>query len=207
MNNEITLIGKVLTDFKFDHSFYGEDFYEIKIGVVRESGTMDELNLTVSDRIVDISRNLVGKYVSVYGEIRTYNIGNDNDRHLKVTVFAMSLLELNDDDAYIIGENSVYISGTICKKNPMRITPLGRQITDIIVAVNRNYGKSDYLPCICWSRNAKFVDELEVGTKVNIWGRLQSRDYIKSDGTMHTAYELSVQNIEIKKEEIINEAV
>lgn len=191
-NNRIELVGKVCKNFKFEYSAYGENFYSLIVEVERTSGVYDTIRTICSDRIIDVHGDLTGQFVSVTGSIRTYNKHDGDKSHLIVNVFVDELYVIYDE---CMGENDVFIEGYICKKSEKRTTPLGRTITDFTLATHHNCGKSYYIPTIAWGRNAAYVDKLNIGDHVKITGRLQSRNYEKN-GTQ-TAYELSVQTIEI----------
>lgn len=188
-NNEIELVGKIIEEFTYSHSVGVENFYTTSLCVKRTSGAEDYIKLVCSDKVIDVDSDLTDEYVYIMGSIRTRN----NEKHLEITVFVDELNRLDIEDA--VGENYAFIDGYICKKAPIRTTPLGRSIVDLTIAVNRTYGKSDYIPCICWGKTARYVNGLDVGSNIHIYGRLQSRNYIKNNETK-TAYELSVQNVE-----------
>lgn len=194
-DNKIELSGKIVTDIIFEHEFMGEKFYTTKIEVVRDSGNIDTLPLMISSKLLYGIDTLKNKYVWIDGMIRTYNCEDHNGIHLKVVVFVdyfdVLLLEDNVQDT-----NNVEITGYICKKPTYRKTPQGREISDIHIAINRTFGKSDYIPCVVWGRNARYSSALSVGDKVNIKGRLQSRTFVKhidDDVYQKIAYELSVK--------------
>lgn len=185
--NEIRLSGVITETPKFSHTNYNEDFYSTVITCTRSSGTVDEIPLIVSEKI--ICSDWYGKYLSITGSIRTRN----ENGHVNTVVFVDSV-ELLNVDCETIDINEVSLDGYICKSNNIRKTPLGRVICDFTLAVNRTYGKSDYVPCVSWGRNANYVDGLPIGTELEIQGRLQSRKYIKNDKE-YTVYEVSIQDI------------
>lgn len=193
-NNYIELIGKSLTDFEYSYSAYGEDFYSLRIEVIRTSGIADELMLICSNRAINTNIDIKNKYLSVLGSIRTRN----EDGHLRINVFVEKLSGLDlDEETDYIGENNVCVEGYICKhSDDVRTTPLGRTIYDLSLAVNRCCGRTDYLPIIAWGKNAKYLSTLPIGSNIRVTGRLQSRNYIKND-TMMTAYEISAQTVGI----------
>lgn len=194
-NNSISLVGELLSSFEESHKICDETFYTATLGVTRISGIVDELVIMISDRICDVDLLEVGTILSIDGTIRTYNEQvADGKKKLKVYVFVEEIYLLDCDD--VIGENNVNLVGYICKISPARTTPFNRVICDIILATNRPYGKSDYIPCIIWGRNAKYAENLSIGTKINLYGRFQSRKYLKND-IEQTAYEVSVQNFEV----------
>lgn len=198
-NNQVTLTGKVVSDFTFSHELYGEKFYEFDLEVIRLSDTTDVLPLTISERL--INKDLVpGALVDVVGQFRSYNNYKGNGSKLKLTVFVREVT-IFAGDSENKNPNEIILDGFICKKPICRKTPFGREIADVILAVNRSYNKSDYIPVITWGRNAKFSEQLEIGDNVKFWGRIQSRPYEKKleDGTVikKVAYEVSVSKMEI----------
>ena len=202
-NNYVSLSGNIAEECEFSHEVYGEGFYIFKLKVKRLSDNYDILPVTVSDRLIDISSLKIGMHVNVSGQLRSYNHYSSKKNKLVLTAFARSISF--DEDASK-NPNEIYLNGFICKNPVYRTTPFGREITDMLIAVNRNYGKSDYIPCIAWGRNAKFAGSLEVGSNVQLWGRIQSRTYLKkleNDETEErTAYEVSLSKIEINEENI-----
>lgn len=191
--NNITLAGTVVDEPEFSHEIYGEKFYLFRLSNSRKSGTQDILTCVVSEILKkDIE---AGTEVKVCGNIRTRNVHEDDKSHLEIMVFAKEVLPYEGD------ENNVELDGFICKEPTYRETPLGRQVTYLLIASNRSYGKSDYIPTIAWGRMAIKSSELEVGTRVNVFGRLQSREYVKKldDGTEETrvAYELSASRVKV----------
>lgn len=200
-NNEIELMGKVTKSFYYMYNAFGQDFYGVELEVKRSSGTPDYLNCICSDRVIDVSENITGKYINVLGSIRTFNQKDNNGSHLKINVYVEEM-EMLDIEGETLGANNGLLEGYICK-SLYRTTPLGRNIDDVVLAVNRNYNKSDYIPTIIWGKNAKFVSGLPIGSKIRVMGRLQSREYIK-DEKICTAYEFSVQTLEVLE---VNEAV
>lgn len=199
-NNRAEVIGTVTTEFTFGHEVYGEGFYNFDLEVPRLSETKDILPVTVSERLIDKSVLPVGTVVQIAGQIRSYNnlIENSRRNRLVLTLFARELEVLAEIPRK--NPNNVYLNGFICKPPVYRATPFGREITDVLIAVNRSYNKSDYIPCIAWGRNARFAGKLAVGDNMEIWGRMQSRNYQKKyeDGTVNerTAYEISISKIE-----------
>ncbi len=199
-NNRVTISGEIVSDFTFDHEMFGEGFYIANLSSKRESGTADIIQITVSDRLVDVKADWKGKYIQIGGQFRSYNKREENRNKLILSVFVREFEEIPFED----DENRIHVDGFVCKKPVYRETPLGRQIGDILVAVNRPYGKSDYIPCICWGRNARFAITLEVGAHISLEGRIQSREYFKkiSDTETETriAYEVSVSKINVVEE-------
>ena len=209
-NNHIILVGKVTSDKTFSHEVYGERFYIFKIEIPRLSGTSDIIPVTVSERLLPAEELKIGEKVVIKGQFRSYNTYVDNKNRLILTVFAKDLIpEANFTEEQEEWEkqnisNEVVLNGYICKAPIYRQTPFKREIADLLLAVNRAYNKSDYIPCIAWGRNARFCQNMEVGTCVKIVGRVQSRIYEKKyeDGTVEerVAYEVSVGSMEIVNE-------
>lgn len=203
--NIVNLRGELGEELAFSHEIFGEKFYSAKIKIHRLSDTYDILPITISERLlqeIDLNKN---NLVDVVGQLRSYNKNIDNRNKLVLTVFAR---ELNLVKKEAKDPNSIFLDGYICKDPIYRKTPLGREITDLLVAINRPYNKSDYIPSIVWGRNAKFAKNLEVGDRVQMWGRVQSRDYEKKleDGTIEkrVAYEVSISKIKKLDENNIN---
>lgn len=198
-NNQVNVYGEVMSEFTFSHEVYGEGFYMVYLSVRRLSNVFDTIPLMVSERLVDVSADYRGKYFEVNGQFRSYNRHEENRNRLILSVFVRDLrvdeVEIGSDKP-----NYIFLDGYICKTPVYRKTPLGREIADLLLAVNRPYGKSDYIPCICWGRNARFADGFEVGEHIQIWGRIQSREYQKKldEETFETrvAYEISVSKLE-----------
>lgn len=202
-NNKVVIVGKVNGPIEFSHEIFGENFFQFDLSVPRLSDYVDLLPVTVSERLLSGIELLDGMEITVEGQLRSYNkiIGGHN--RLILTVFAREI--------FLIGEgtknpNQIYLNGFICKKPVYRVTPLKREITDILLAVNRAYGKSDYIPTIAWGRNARFSQHLNVGDNIKIWGRIQSRTYQKklSNGEVieKMAYEVSISKMEVVKNKI-----
>ena len=193
-NNTITEVGQVITRPEYSHEHFGERFYSFKLLVTRTSGDFDVIPCTISERICDPTENdIYEKYFSITGSIRTYN--EHTEHKLIIFLFVDEMYEITKEaDTY--DNNKVELVGYICKKSSARPTPFGRTIIDTILAVNRNYNKSDYIPVIFWNKNAKYIDTLPIGTKLKISGRFQSREYLKNED-IHMVYEVSVQSVEI----------
>jgi len=198
-NNQVMMIGEIVSEFEFSHEVYGEGFYLVDISVSRLSDSVDYIPLMVSERLVDVTQSYIGETISVSGQFRSYNRHEEKKNRLILSVFVREL-EFVDEIEDDIKSNQIYLDGYICKEPIYRKTPLGREIADLLVAVNRSYGKSDYIPCICWGRNARYASSFEVGSHVEVYGRIQSREYIKKIGEEQTekrvAYEVSVNKIE-----------
>lgn len=198
--NKAYISGKVASEAAFSHETYGEKFYELTIKVPRLSGADDTLPITVSERI--LPQNLtIGSPLHVLGQFRSYNKLVDGKYHLMLTIFVREWLDAPKSNS----SNKIVLAGYVCKKPAFRVTPLRREIADLLLAVNRNYNKSDYIPAIAWGRNAKFVDSLNVGDRVIITGRIQSREYQKKqpDDTYKTliAYEVSASKIALSEDD------
>ncbi len=220
-NNQLVLVGKVTSEKRFSHEIYGEKFYIFDLSVPRLSGNADNIPITISERLLIDEDLAIGKNIIIEGQFRSYNSFENERNRLVLTVFAKEIkfAENQEEEFKPTKENTsneVVLDGFICKKPIYRKTPFGREIADVLLAVNRAYNKSDYIPCIAWGRNARFCENIPVGTEVRIVGRVQSRQYEKKyeDGTseMKIAYEVSVASLEIidqaenkKEEEIIEE--
>lgn len=212
-NNYLTLVGKVTGEKKFSHEIYGERFYVFNLEIARLSGNADIIPITVSERLATDEMLTAGKNLLVKGQFRSYNSYDNEKNRLILTVFAKDVVELEENNQEEENEmtkkdmvtNEVVLVGYICKKPIYRQTPFGREIADILLAVNRAYNKSDYIPTIAWGRNARFCQNLEVGTKVKLVGRVQSRMYEKKyeDGTVENrvAYEVSIGSLEVVEED------
>ena len=209
-NNHIILVGKVTSDKRFSHEIYGEKFYIFDLSVPRLSGTSDIIPITVSERLMVGGDLPVGTKITVEGQFRSYNSYGEGKNKLVLTVFAKNIEMLQDQESEVEAKkdfvsNEVTLIGYICKKPIYRQTPFGREIADILLAVNRAYSKSDYIPCIAWGRTARFCENMEVGTEVKVVGRVQSRQYEKKheDGSIENkiAYEVSVSSLEVINQE------
>ena len=196
-SNVAELCGVVLSELRFSHKTYGEIFYTFVLGIERRSGYIDEINIMVSERLIFDNPPREGDFVEIKGQIRTYNEIVDEKNKLNVVVFAK---EIYQSENFGYNENYIYLEGFLCKEPLKRTSPLGREICDMMLAVNRMYNKSDYIPCIAWGRNAGYAEKLGVGTKLALEGRIQSREYKKNldDGTaeMRKAFEVSVVKLE-----------
>lgn len=202
-NNQATIAGEIVSEFTYSHELFGEGFYNVMVKVNRLSDTYDEIPVMISERIIDVHENQLGKMVEVKGQFRSYNKHDESKNRLILSLFAREIRVLEEGEEYP-KPNQIYLDGFICKKPVYRMTPLGREIADILLAVNRAYGKSDYIPCICWGRNARFAGNLEVGVHIKLWGRIQSRQYQKKVGEeeliSRVAYEISVSKVECFEE-------
>ena len=215
-NNYLTLVGKVTGEKRFSHEIYGEKFYVFDLSIQRLSGNADIIPITVSERIVNDEMLSIGKELLVKGQFRSYNSYENEKNRLILTVFAKDIMEVEEPEENEIAKkdmvtNEVVLIGYVCKKPIYRQTPFGREIADLLLAVNRAYNKSDYIPSIAWGRNARFCQNLEVGTQVKIVGRVQSRTYEKKfeDGTSETrvAYEVSIGSLEVINSEDVEQKV
>ncbi len=201
-NNQVSIVGEITSDFTFSHEVYGEGFYMVEVAVSRLSNFADNIPLMVSERLIDVSENYIGQKVYVTGQFRSYNKHEECKNRLVLSVFVREIEFVEDSEEVEedIKSNQIYLDGYICKEPIYRKTPLGREIADLLVAVNRSYGKSDYIPCICWGRNARFASGFEVGGHVQVWGRIQSREYVKKineeEIEKRIAYEVSVSKID-----------
>ena len=198
-NNKVTVIGQVVSDFTFSHEVFGEGFYMVDLAVNRLSDQEDRIPLMVSERLIDVTTDHRGQTLEATGQFRSYNRHEGNKNRLVLSVFVRELRFLEEFTDYT-KTNSIFLDGFICKDPIYRKTPLGREIADLLIAVNRPYGKSDYIPCIAWGRNARYASAFEVGSRVRIWGRVQSREYTKKlselESEKRIAYEVSVSKLE-----------
>ncbi len=206
-NNKVFLKGEVISKPVFSHEVFGEGFYELNLNVRRLSDNFDIVPVTVSERLLTDNKFEIGNIVAVKGQFRSYNKLVDNKSKLLLTVFVREVIEMDDS----INPNIIELNGFICKEPIYRTTPFKREICDVLLAVNRAYNKSDYLPCIAWGRNARFVKNIKVGQKVCIIGRIQSREYQKrvndNESLVKTAYEISISKIRLeddKGEQLLN---
>lgn len=203
-NNQVTMMGEIVSAFQFSHEVFGEGFYMVELAVSRLSNYSDYIPLMVSERLIDTEQDYTGQFIRVSGQFRSYNRHEEKKNRLVLSVFVRELEFLDEIDENE-KTNQIFLDGYICKEPIYRKTPLGREIADVLLAVNRPYGKSDYIPCICWGRNARYADQFEVGTHVQIWGRIQSREYQKKIGEdeyeKRTAYEVSVSKLEYRSDD------
>lgn len=194
-NNKVYVMGEIVSEAAFSHEVYGEGFYEFFVKVMRLSGQADILPVTLSERLIKDGMLCKGKSICAAGQFRSYNKIENGKSRLMLTIFIRELLETEEDK----NPNSILLSGYICKPPVYRTTPFNREIADVLIAVNRAYNKSDYIPCIAWGRNARFVKNLSVGEKIAVSGRIQSREYQKkiseTETKVMTAYEVSVSKL------------
>ena len=203
-NNRVSIVGEIVSDFRYSHQVYGEGFYIVDVAVSRLSELSDVIPLMVSERLVDVTESCIGRLVETSGQFRSYNRHEEKHNRLVLSVFTRELKFVEEEDE-TVPVNQIFLDGFICKPPVYRKTPLGREIADVLLAVSRPYGKSDYIPCICWGRNARFASGFEVGGHVQVWGRIQSREYVKKLSETETekrvAYEVSVSKVEFIEDE------
>lgn len=200
-NNSARLVGTIIEELKFSHSVLGEKFFETKICVQRKSENTDIIPVIISERIMNGEQNWYGKKVWLYGQFRSHNADDGNRRRLFLQFFVQEW-HFADDEKY--DKNDIALDGYIVKSPIYRETPSGYRICDLLIAVNRNYAKSDYIPCIAWGRTSVYAATLDVGTRIRIDGRIQSREYEKklseTETEKRTAYEVSVLMMEVVDE-------
>lgn len=198
-NNKVSITGEIVSDFRYSHQVYGEGFYIVDVAVSRLSDLADIVPLMVSERLVDVTQSYIGSIVEASGQFRSYNRHEETRNRLVLSIFVREW-EFVEENLEVGKTNQIFLDGFICKEPIYRKTPLGREIADLLVAVNRPYGKSDYIPCIAWGRNARYASSFEVGGRIQIWGRVQSREYVKKiseeEIEKHIAYEVSVSKLD-----------
>ena len=205
-NNRVCIIGEVVSEFTFSHEVFGEGFYIANVSVNRLSDMVDVIPLMISERLLDVTKDYRGRKIEVSGQFRSYNRHEGVKNKLVLSIFVRELRFIEDDEVpeEQSKSNQIFLDGYVCKPPIYRKTPLGREIADILVAVNRPYGKSDYIPCISWGRNARYASGFEVGARVRIWGRVQSREYTKklseTECEKRIAYEVSISKLECDEE-------
>jgi len=199
-NNQVIMAGEVVSEFLFSHEVFGEGFYMLDISVRRLSNSYDIIPLMISERLIDVNQDYRGEMIEVAGQFRSYNRHEEKKNRLVLSVFVRELAFV-EEEPESSRTNQIFLEGYICKEPIYRKTPLGREIADLLVAVNRPYGKSDYIPCICWGRNARYASGFDVGTHIELWGRIQSREYTKKLSEelveKRVAYEVSVSKLEM----------
>ena len=197
-NNQAVVEGEIVSDFEFSHEVFGEGFYYVKLKVSRLSQSNDTIPLLMSERLIDVNQSYIGQFMEARGQFRSFNKHEGTKNHLILSLFVREFTFLDQLDN--LKPNVIFLDGYICKEPVYRTTPFGREITDMLVAVNRAYSKSDYIPCICWGRNARYAKHLPVGGRIQLWGRIQSREYQKRlsdfDVRSFVAYEVSVNQME-----------
>ena len=198
-NNKVSVIGEIISGFTFSHEVFGEGFYMVDVSVKRLSNSEDRIPVMISERLIDVSQDYTGEFLMISGQFRSYNRHEEQRNRLVLSVFAREV-EFIEEELDGAKTNHILLDGYICKLPIYRKTPLGREIADLLLAVNRPYGKSDYIPCICWGRNARFASTFQVGEHVQILGRIQSREYVKklteTETEKRVAYEVSVGKLE-----------
>ena len=203
-NNQVTIMGEIISDFAYSHEIFGEGFYMVDVKVQRLSDSADVIPLMISERLIDVTEDYRGANIAVNGQFRSYNRHEERKNKLVLSVFAREI-SFVDEIEESAKTNQIYLDGFICKEPVYRKTPLGREIADLLLAVNRPYGKSDYIPCICWGRNARYANNFRVGERCAVWGRIQSREYMKKideeNVEKRVAYEVSVSKLEMTPDE------
>ena len=203
-NNQVTVMGEIVSGFTYSHEIFGEGFYMMEVNCKRLSESYDTIPVMVSERLMDVTADYTGELICISGQFRSYNRHEERKNKLVLSVFAREV-NFIDEMEESSKTNQIFLDGYICKEPIYRKTPLGREIADLLLAVNRPYGKSDYIPCICWGRNARFASSFEVGTRCAIWGRIQSREYMKKISEeqveRRVAYEVSVNKLDLVEEE------
>lgn len=199
LNNKVTIMGEIVSGFTYSHEIFGEGFYMMDVRCERTSGAFDTIPVMVSERLMDVKEDFSGQLVFINGQFRSYNRHEERKNRLVLSVFAREV-EFLEEIADLKEANQVFFDGYICKEPIYRKTPLGRDIADILLAVNRPYGKSDYIPCICWGRNARYAYNFKVGERCAVQGRVQSREYMKrldeENVERRVAYEVSASRLE-----------
>ena len=199
-NNQVTIMGEIVSGFSYSHEIFGEGFYMVDVRCQRLSESFDVIPVMVSERLLDVTENYEGALISVNGQFRSYNRHEERKNRLVLSVFAREV-EFVEEMEESSKTNQIYLDGYICKEPIYRKTPLGREIADLLLAVNRPYGKSDYIPCICWGRNASYANSFKVGERCAVWGRIQSREYMKKideeNIERRVAFEVSVSKLEL----------
>lgn len=207
-NNKVVVVGTVVSELDFSHEVYEEKFYTFMLSVPRLSETEDTIRITISEKFLVGLSLCIGMRVVIRGQFRSYNNFTNIGNKLILTIFVKDIKEVEEDEEHE-NSNLICLNGYICKQPIYRTTPFGREIADILVAVNRSYNKSDYIPCIAWGRNAKYAETLSIGDNVEIKGRIQSREYQKKvsedEVETKTAYEVSVSRLEIVRYNYVEE--
>ncbi|MBQ8639579.1 MAG: single-stranded DNA-binding protein [Lachnospiraceae bacterium] len=202
-NNKVSVIGVIVSQFQFSHEVYGEGFYLVDLSVNRLSDQSDVIPLMISERLIDVKQDYRGRTMEALGQFRSYNRHEGTRNRLVLSVFVREFQFMEEFTDYT-KTNQIFLDGFVCKEPVYRKTPLGREIADMLLAVNRPYGKSDYIPCICWGRNARYASTFEIGTRIRVFGRIQSREYMKKiseeESEKRIAYEVSVSKMEYMEE-------
>lgn len=198
-NNKVSVIGVIVSEFEFSHEVCGEGFYTVKLEVLRLSQKKDIIPLMVSERLLDVTQSYIGQTVEAVGQFRSYNRHEGTKNRLVLSIFVREIQMIEEFTDYT-KTNQIYLDGYICKEPVYRKTPLGREIADLLIAVNRAYAKSDYIPCIAWGRNSRYASKFTIGSRIRVWGRVQSREYTKKiseeEVEHRVAYEVSVSKLE-----------
>ncbi len=203
-NNQVTIMGEIVSEFSYSHEIFGEGFYMVDVKCQRLSECYDIIPVMVSERLLDVTQKYNGMLICVNGQFRSYNRHEERRNRLVLSVFAreVDFIEEMEESSKT---NQIYLDGYICKEPIYRKTPLGREIADLLLAVNRPYGKSDYIPCICWGRNARYANNFKVGERCAVWGRIQSREYMKKideeNAERRVAFEVSVSKLELLEDD------
>ena len=208
-NNVAEIVGQLDGELVYSHTVYGEDFYTVKVKVPRLSSLYDVIPLMISNRLLNLEESYNNRIIRAEGQFRSYNQHTDGRSKLLLSLFVrdFEVLDLTEEELKKHNmPNQIFLDGYVCKNPIYRKTPLGREITDILMAVNRPYNKSDYIPAIAWGRNARFAANFEVGSRLKVWGRIQSRQYQKrtsAEGELEQriAYEISISKMEISDKE------
>ncbi|MDY2699258.1 MAG: single-stranded DNA-binding protein, partial [Lachnospiraceae bacterium] len=191
--------GKIVSEFRYSHEVFGEGFYLMDVSVNRLSESCDVIPLMISERLIDVTQDYRGKLIHATGQFRSYNRHEEKKNRLVLSIFIREY-EFVEEEVSGAKSNQIFLDGFVCKEPVYRKTPLGREIADLLIAVNRSYGKSDYIPCICWGRNARYASGFEVGSRLQIHGRIQSREYVKKiseeEIEKRIAYEVSVSKVD-----------
>ena len=199
-NNQVTVMGEIVSGFSYSHEIFGEGFYMMDVRCKRLSESYDMIPIMVSERLMDVNADYTGELICVNGQFRSYNRHEECKNRLVLSVFAREVCFV-DEMEESSKTKQIFLDGYICKEPIYRKTPLGREIADLLLAVNRPYGKSDYIPCICWGRNARYANNFKVGERCAVWGRIQSREYMKKldeeNVERRVAFEVSVSKLEL----------
>lgn len=194
--NKVVIVGTIASDLTFNHEVYGEKFYSTNISIKRRSDSEDVIPLIISEKHINMLEDMNGKRVKVFGEFRSRNVPGEEKRKLVLSVFVkhLEVTDENEED-----NNYIYLDGYVCKEPIYRKTPMGKEITDLLIAVNRSTKVSDYIPCIAWGKAANFASNIKVGSHVQMYGRIQSREYTKkvseTEIEKRTAYEVSANRL------------
>ncbi len=198
-NNQVIILGEIVSEFSYSHEVFGEAFYVVDVSVRRLSDSKDIIPLMISERLIDVTKDYRGYIIHAVGQFRSYNRHEEKRNRLVLSIFVREYEMLEEEPANV-KTNQIFLDGYVCKEPVYRKTPLGREIADLLLAVNRSYGKSDYIPCICWGRNARYASGFEVGSRLQIYGRIQSREYVKKiseeEIEKRIAYEVSVSKVD-----------